>query len=192
MALPNYETTEDGFEKQWGVNHLGHFYLTTLLMDKLLASAPSRIVNVSSSAHEMSRGFVARDSLPPKRESYSAWVNYGISKTSNILFAKALNEKYSGQGVTSYALHPGVIPTELTRNMSFPWAVSGMMHIGRIFMKSIPQVLVAKQCTCFSHGDSCSFISNQGSTLSVPLAISCHSGRCHNCLLCHHARYHTR
>jgi retinol dehydrogenase-12 len=135
MALPRFETTADGIEKQWGVNHVGHQLLTSLLIEPLRAGSPSRVVCVASVAHKNAHTPFL-EALPPTAGSYSEWANYGDSKLSNILFARELNRRESGQGVTAYSLHPGVINTELARNN--PMA-SVFYTVGQVFMKSIPQ-----------------------------------------------------
>ena len=136
MAIPRFTETADGFESQWGVTPLGHFALTLLLLPTLLANErPARVVAVSSRAHERAHTFSAR-MLPPPRERYSEWGNYGFSKLSNILFSKGLNARLQERGVTARSLHPGVIPTELARNNK----LAGVFYtVGSVFMKDIPQ-----------------------------------------------------
>jgi len=113
MMCPQMKT-EDGFEMQMGTNHLGHFLLTNLLLDKLKQSGPgSRIVNVSSRAHHEGQG-IQLDNLMMEN-NYSSRTQYGHSKLANILFTKELAKRIGGSGVTTYALHPGVILTELWR-----------------------------------------------------------------------------
>ncbi|XP_025837100.1 retinol dehydrogenase 13 isoform X4 [Agrilus planipennis] len=110
--------TEDGFEMQFGTNHLGHFYLTLLLLPKIIKSAPARIVNVSSLAHN--RGQMNFDDLNWEKRNYSAVGAYGQSKLANILFTKELARRLQEAGiqdVTVYSLHPGVIDTELGRHL---------------------------------------------------------------------------
>ncbi len=107
--------TADGFELQFGTNHLGHFLMTNRLLPALLAGAPSRVVALSSRAHHMSP--VDFDDLDFSRRGYNKWVAYGQSKTANILFAVALDARLRDRGVRVYAVHPGVIETELGRHM---------------------------------------------------------------------------
>ena len=114
-----FETTKDGFELHIGVNHIGHFYLTQLLREKLVASAPSRVVSVSSVA-EMA-------SYQPEGVRFDMWnvdkqpvdyedgAAYGQSKLANLLFTKELAKRLNDTGVTAYSCHPGVIQTELSR-----------------------------------------------------------------------------
>ncbi|KAJ7999357.1 hypothetical protein DPEC_G00193560 [Dallia pectoralis] len=113
MMCPKWKTA-DGFEMQLGVNHLGHFLLTNLLLDLLKRSSPSRIINVSSLAHE--RGKIYFDDINLDKD-YSPKKSYGQSKLANVLFSKELAARLKGSGVTVYSLHPGVIRTELVRHL---------------------------------------------------------------------------
>ncbi|XP_034479705.1 retinol dehydrogenase 12-like isoform X3 [Drosophila innubila] len=106
--------TKDGFEMQLGVNHMGHFLLTMLLLDMLKKSAPSRIVNVSSRAH--TRGEINIDDLNSEK-SYHEGSAYSQSKLANVLFTRELARRLEGTGVTVNSLHPGVVATELGRHM---------------------------------------------------------------------------
>ncbi|KAH8553210.1 hypothetical protein BGW37DRAFT_484869 [Umbelopsis sp. PMI_123] len=116
MACP-YQTTKQGFEMQFGVNHLGHFLLIELLIGDLIKTgSDARVVIVSSLGHRFS-GIRFDDIGFSGGEKYDAFEGYGQSKTANILTAKGLNEKYSKDGVEFFSLHPGVIPTELHTKM---------------------------------------------------------------------------
>ncbi|XP_017079301.1 retinol dehydrogenase 13 [Drosophila eugracilis] len=108
--------TKDGYELQLGVNHVGHFLLTNLLLDVLKKSAPSRIVVVSSLAH--TRGAINVDDLNSEK-SYDEGLAYSQSKLANVLFTRELAKRLEGSGVTVNALHPGVVDTELARNWAF-------------------------------------------------------------------------
>uniref|UniRef100_A0A0K8U2X9 Retinol dehydrogenase 13 n=2 Tax=Bactrocera latifrons TaxID=174628 RepID=A0A0K8U2X9_BACLA len=108
--------TKDGFEMQLGVNHMGHFLLTNLLLDLLKKSAPSRIVTVSSLAH--TRGEINIADLNSDK-SYDPGRAYNQSKLANILFTRELAKRLEGTGVSANALHPGVVDTELFRHMGF-------------------------------------------------------------------------
>ncbi|XP_061577859.1 retinol dehydrogenase 11-like [Cololabis saira] len=112
MSCPQWKT-DDGFEMQFGVNHLGHFLLTNCLLDLLKKSSPSRIVNVSSLAHE--RGQIYFDDINQEKD-YRPWKSYGQSKLANVLFTRELANRLQDTGVTTYSLHPGVIRTELGRH----------------------------------------------------------------------------
>ncbi len=102
--------TSDGIEMNFGVNHLAHFLLTNLLMDKLRRSTPARIINVSSSAHKVGR---MNFSDPEGRKKFSSIRSYGQSKLANILFTRFLADKARKEGVTVNCLHPGVVATNL-------------------------------------------------------------------------------
>ena len=112
MATPKSQT-KDGLELTMGTNHFGHFLLTNLLLDQLKASAPSRIVHVSSNAHQ----FVFRLNRNDwnSERSYNRWFVYCQSKLANILFSRALAKRLEGTGVTTNSLHPGCVNTELLR-----------------------------------------------------------------------------
>ena len=115
MAIP-YRTTKDGFEMQIGTNHLGHFALTGLLLQKLVDSAPSRVVTVSSMAHTMSTRFRALDAADLRLErGYTKWGAYGRSKLANLLFVYELERRLKGAfpGVMSVGCHPGYAATNL-------------------------------------------------------------------------------
>ena len=114
MAAP-LSYTSDGFELQLGTNHLGHFLWTTRLMPAVLAGAPSRIVNLSSRGHF--RGSVDFDDPHYRSRPYDKWAAYGQSKTANIWFTVELDRRFRGKGVRAYAVHPGVIMTELSRHL---------------------------------------------------------------------------
>jgi len=133
MACPKGHT-KDGFDLQMGINHFGHFLLTNLLLPSLKRGAPSRVVNVSSRAHN--RGNLIFDDLNSEK-SYSKWVAYGNSKLANILFAKEYNRIFSGEGITAYSLHPGVIPTELSRHLGIIGSIFKV--VGGLFLKNLGQ-----------------------------------------------------
>jgi len=108
-------TTRDGFETQFGTNHLGHFALTGLLLDRLLPVAGSRVVTVSSTGHRI-RAAIHFDDLQGER-SYSRVAAYGRSKLANLMFTYELQRRLAAHGTTSaVAAHPGVSNTELVRN----------------------------------------------------------------------------
>ena len=115
MACPCGHTA-DGFETQFGTNHLGHFLLTARLAPALLRSEAPRVVTLSSAGH--SRGDV--DLVDPHFETtpYNAWIAYGRSKTANALFARELARRAGPAGLLSFSVHPGVIVTELSRHLT--------------------------------------------------------------------------
>ena len=115
MAVPEGKTV-DGFETQFGVNHLGHFLLTELLLDTLKASAPARIVNVSSAAHAGMMGATAEinfDDLNYETREYNATAAYNQSKLANLLHAKELAKQLEDTGVSTFSVHPGWIRSNL-------------------------------------------------------------------------------
>jgi NAD(P)-dependent dehydrogenase (short-subunit alcohol dehydrogenase family) len=109
-------TTQDGFELQFGTNHLGHFAFTGLLLDRLLPVAGSRIVTVSSMGHRI-RAAIHFDDLQWER-GYSRVGAYGQAKLANLLFTYELQRRLAPRGTTiAVAAHPGGSRTELTRNL---------------------------------------------------------------------------
>jgi len=114
IMMPPREETADGFESQFGVNHLGHFALTGRLLDKVRATPGSRVVSVSSIAHRS--GKIDFDDIHAKK-SYSRISRYGMSKIANLLFIFELQRRLakSGSGTIAVACHPGVSDTELAR-----------------------------------------------------------------------------
>ncbi|MEE8346831.1 MAG: SDR family oxidoreductase, partial [Dehalococcoidia bacterium] len=115
LVLSERTETEQGFETTFGVNHLGHFLLTKLLLDRIKASAPARIVNVASGAHRRVGGGLDFDDLQ-STNGYSAFRVYGRSKLANIYFTRELARRLQGTGVTVNALHPGVVATGFARD----------------------------------------------------------------------------
>ncbi|EIE22630.1 NAD(P)-binding protein [Coccomyxa subellipsoidea C-169] len=137
MATPELRT-KDGFELQLGTNHLGHFLLTTMLLPLLTdPSRPSRIVNVSSSAHMFGR--INFEDLQ-SRQKYQPWVAYGQSKLANVLFTYELARRLPlDANVTVNALHPGVVQTELQRYLvpdPVPWWQVPLLKAASVFLKT--------------------------------------------------------
>uniref|UniRef100_A0A8C6SYS5 Retinol dehydrogenase 12, like n=1 Tax=Neogobius melanostomus TaxID=47308 RepID=A0A8C6SYS5_9GOBI len=116
MVCP-YGKTADGFEMQIGVNHMGHFLLTYLLLDLIKKSAPARIINVSSVAHRF--GSINLEDINSEK-SYDKNGAYAQSKLANVLFTRSLAKRLEGTGVTAYSLHPGVVQTDLCRHLNGP------------------------------------------------------------------------
>lgn len=110
--------TKDGFELAFGVNHLGHFLLTELLLQRIKESAPARIVTVSSRAHTRCKE-IAWHGLRQRTATFTAIDEYAQSKLANLLFSAELSRRLQGTGVTTYSLHPGVVATEVWRHL--PW-----------------------------------------------------------------------
>jgi len=115
MACPK-DTTADGFERQFGTNHLGHFVLTKELMPLVEAGEDKRIVNLSSRGHHIAP--TSLDDPNFENTDYEPFLSYGRSKTANILFTVGLEERFADKGIHSYAVHPGGIQTNLGRHMS--------------------------------------------------------------------------
>lgn len=110
--------TKDGFETQFGVNHLGHFLLTNLLMDSLKAGAPSRVVNLSSFFHEFSMGREGKihfEDLNYHRRPFDSWEAYAQSKLANLLHARELGRRLAGTGVSTASVNPGFVRTNLLK-----------------------------------------------------------------------------
>ncbi len=141
MACPEAETA-DGFEMQFGTNHLGHFLLTKQLMPLVEKGEAPRIVNLSSRGHH----FAPVDFDDPNFETreYEKWASYGQSKTANILFSVGLEKRFGGKGVHACAVHPGGIQTNLGRHLSEDDIAALRERIernsgGPVKFKSIPQ-----------------------------------------------------
>ena len=150
MALP-YRKTADGFEMQFGTNHLGHFALTGLLLDRMLKTDGARVVTVSSGAHRMGR---IRFDDPQWEQGYRKWPAYGQSKLANLLFAYELQRRLAAAGATaiSVAAHPGYAATNLQAvgpQMQGSSLLERLMEIGNTLfsqsaaMGALPQIYAA-------------------------------------------------
>ena len=135
MALPQRETTKDGFERQLGINHLGHFALTGLLLKTGLLGkkrSPSRIINVSSTAHllgDLEKARSQGDLLLAEPNAYAPWQAYGNSKLANVLFTRELaNRLKSNSNVVTFSLHPGACRTELGRYIVDPSSIPKFLY----------------------------------------------------------------
>lgn len=126
-------TTVDGFETTFGVNHLGPFLFTNMLLDRIKESSPARIVNVASNAHRFAKGGLDLDDLQNERE-FKAFRVYGQSKLANILFTHELAKQLEGTGVSVNALHPGGVGTRLGTNNGSLGRI--IMTIARPFLRS--------------------------------------------------------
>ena len=125
VMVPPYAKTQDGFELQFGVNHLAHFLLTNLLLDRIKEAPSARIVNVSSLAHHY--GKINFDDLQSEKK-YSRVGAYCQSKLANVLFTRSLAQRLKDTRVTTYSLHPGSIRTELARHVN-PLYVSELHNL---------------------------------------------------------------
>lgn len=115
LVLTDRSETVDGYESTFAINHLGPFLLTERLTDRLVASAPSRVVNVASTAHRSARHGLNFDDLQ-SRQGYRGMQVYGSSKLANILFTIELARRLSGTGVTANSAHPGTVATGYGRD----------------------------------------------------------------------------
>jgi retinol dehydrogenase-12 len=114
------KVTTQGFEIAFGVNHLGHFLLTNSLLGLLESSAPARVVNVASDSHYAAKG-IDFDALHRPARGVTGMHEYSVSKLCNVLFTQELARRTAGTGVTTYALHPGVVASDMFRRV--PWPV---------------------------------------------------------------------
>lgn len=120
--------TKSGFEPAFGVNHVGHFLWTRLLLDRIRASAPARIVNVASRAHERAKG-IDWEAVRKPLSSFTGMPEYQVSKLANVLFDQKLSRELEGSGVVTASLHPGVVATEIWRRVPQPlrWLMTRRM-----------------------------------------------------------------
>jgi retinol dehydrogenase 12 len=118
--------TTDGFELAFGVNHLGHFALTAALLDRLAAAAPARVVTVASDAHYQATG-VDFAAVRRPTASITGSPEYAVSKLCNVLFSAELARRTAGRGITTYALHPGVVASDIWRRV--PWPVRPLIKL---------------------------------------------------------------
>ncbi|KAH0366247.1 oxidoreductase, partial [Aureobasidium melanogenum] len=142
MSVP-YSTTKQGYEIQFGTNHMGHALLTKLLMPVLLKTAEDpkadvRVVSLSSTGHQFARGSgILYDQAAA--ETYGTWTRYGSAKLANILHSRGLTAHYPS--ITAAAVHPGVVQTDLfaTTQQNNVIIRYGMAAVGGLFMQTIPQ-----------------------------------------------------
>ena len=120
--------TKDGFELTFGTNHLGHYLFTRLLLDRLEQAGSARIVNVASNSHYRAKS-IDWDAQRRPTKSISAVTEYETSKLANVLFTKELARRLEGTGITTYAVHPGVVATDVWRRIPRPlrWLVKRFM-----------------------------------------------------------------
>jgi NAD(P)-dependent dehydrogenase (short-subunit alcohol dehydrogenase family) len=127
------EVTADGIEQTWALNHLAPFLLTTLLLDRIKASAPARIITTTSDAHKGK--LIPFDDMNAERSYKSrGWTRYGETKLANILFTAELARRLEGTGVTAYCFHPGLVATGFNRNNGL--VMSTAMAIIKPFSRS--------------------------------------------------------
>ncbi len=121
-------TTKDGFEITFGTNHLGHYLLTRMLLDRIKQTRGARIVNVSSKSHYAAKK-IDWDVLRAKTQTTTGLREYEVSKLANVLFTKELARHLAGTEVTTYAVHPGVVATDVWRKVPGParWLMKRFM-----------------------------------------------------------------
>lgn len=150
MAVP-FARTAAGCESQFGTNHIGHFLLTNLLVPLLLQAGKARVVNLSSGGHKHCA--IDFDDVHWQKREYNKWGAYGQSKTANALFTVALQKRLGKKGVSVFAVHPGVIATDLGRHLTeddikalmssqslgSEKKESGGTSRGKLTLKTIPQ-----------------------------------------------------
>jgi NAD(P)-dependent dehydrogenase (short-subunit alcohol dehydrogenase family) len=135
LFVPERHVTVDGLEETFAVNHLAPFLLTNELLDLLKASAPARIVNVSSEAHR--HATMRWDDLQFEQHRYKGFSAYGQSKLANILFTYELARRLEGAGVTANALHPGVVASGF--GQTYPGALSFFVKVAKPFLLTSEQ-----------------------------------------------------
>jgi NAD(P)-dependent dehydrogenase (short-subunit alcohol dehydrogenase family) len=138
LTVRKRSETADGFETTMGVNHFGHFLLTQLLRDRLVASAPARVVNVASDAHRFARGGLPFDDLMSTK-SWRPFLTYSRSKLANILFTRELARRLADTGVTANSLHPGFVASNFAREGDTGKLGNLAMIVGRPFAISAPK-----------------------------------------------------
>ncbi|MCB9614577.1 MAG: SDR family oxidoreductase [Sandaracinus sp.] len=142
LVLESRTTTVEGFETTFGVNHLGHFLFTQLLLGALKKAAKedheARIVNVSSDAHRWARRGLDWDDLQSEKK-YASFDVYAKSKLANLYFTRALARRLEGTGVTVNALHPGVVATEFASSDDVGFFTSFGFKLVRPFLKTSAQ-----------------------------------------------------
>ena len=121
--------TRSGFELAFGVNHMGHFLLTRLLLDRIRNSAPARIVTVASKAHYRAAG-IDWEAVCRATQSRTGLAEYSVSKLANVLFSAELGRRLIGSGVSTHALHPGVVASDVWR--SVPWPLRPLIKLAMI------------------------------------------------------------
>jgi len=120
--------TKDGFELTWGTNHLGPYLFTRMLLDRIKQAGSARIVNVASKSHYQAKG-IDWDAIHKPTRTVTGMTEYAQSKLSNVLFTKELARRLEGTGVTTYAVHPGVVATDVWRQVPAPvrWFIKKFM-----------------------------------------------------------------
>lgn len=137
IMIPMERRTEDGFEAHFGINHLGHFLFTNLLLERLKAANGARVVMVSSAAMAMATLDENFADLNWKERPFKGFASYGDSKLMNLMFAKEFTRRHQRDHIVANALHPGIIPTELGRDQNLLGMLLGIFALP--FMRSVKQ-----------------------------------------------------
>lgn len=111
------ELSEDGIEQTLATNHVGHFLLTSLLIDNLKAAGSARVINLASMAHKSAKSLDLTD-INYENGGFSGWGSYARSKVCNILFTRELGKRFEGTGINAYSIHPGGVRTEIAEKNS--------------------------------------------------------------------------
>lgn len=135
--------TRSGFELAFGTNHVGHFLFTQLLLDRLVASGPARIVTVASRAHYQAKGIDWAAVQRPTR-SLTGLDEYAVSKLANVLFSSELAHRLEGTNVTTYSLHPGVVASDIWRRI--PWPLDSLAK--RFMISTEEGAATSLHCAC--------------------------------------------
>lgn len=136
LMLSERRLTADGFEMTMGVNHLGHFALTLLLLPLIKASTPARIVNVSSTAHQVVRKGLDFEDLMFEQRAYNMMGAYGASKLANVHFTRALAQRLAESDITVNAVHPGTVSTRIASDGDVEGLFTRLYELARPFMMS--------------------------------------------------------
>ncbi len=139
LVLRKRTVTEDGHETQFQVNHLGHFLLTNLLRDQLVAGAPARVVNVASGAHKTARKGLDFDDLDWARRRYRGFAVYSATKLANIYFTRELAKRWNDGTVTANAVHPGFVASNFAKEGDAGRLGNIVMPLSRPFSVSVEQ-----------------------------------------------------
>lgn len=132
LILSSRDTTDDGFEMTFGVNHLGHFLLTDLLGEQLKAAPSPRVINIASAAHWFAVGGLPFEDLQSVR-FYNAWLAYGRSKLANILFTDELARRWKADGVCVSSVHPGTVRTGFGQDGDTKGITDELLNVTRTF-----------------------------------------------------------
>lgn len=135
LILSERRETEEGFEMTFGVNHLGHFVLTDLLLERLKACAPARIINVSSRAHQRALTGLDFDDLQSTR-GYRGLLVYARSKLANIYFTRELARRLEGTGVTANAVHPGLVSSRFALDGDVKGPIAWFYRVAKPLMRT--------------------------------------------------------